>query len=195
MKRDINDLVSSEGADRVRGALASLPVKRAGTRRGKRYGVVAADLWDGGAGCSGFPKVSAEARLVFMYLMSCERSNMIGLFRIKPVNIAADTGIEESKMDHIFEQLKTEDLVKYDHHNYWVWVKQQFRIQSHNVTSKMSPTDKRAISARDLLKHAADEGCPFVDDFRAEYGHWLSLPVEPKEATGAMEGQHKAPLL
>ena len=78
-----------------------------------------------------FSRLSAQAKLLFLYCCTSMRGNSAGMYRITRAQIAFDTALPESKVDTLFSEIEGMNVVWYPEREV-VWVQHFLQHQTHS---------------------------------------------------------------
>ena len=100
-----------------------------------RYAKVESHIWAD----EKFAKLTHDEQLLFLYLLTCPHSNLIGLFVLKPGYSTGDLQISEEDFSNWISAIKKSGLILYDRKTYLIWIKNFLR---HNPLT--NPNQKKA---------------------------------------------------
>lgn len=141
----------------------------------RSYSLLLPAFWTGPTG-KAITAAGKDARILATYLLTCEHSNMIGLYRLPLLYAAEETGMKRREVLQALEQLKISDFAVYDHETEFVWVLEMARFQLGLLPSeRIKEGDKRAKGAARLYKQITSN--PFLGPFHGRYSEVLGLPL------------------
>lgn len=75
--------------------------------RTRKFGAVPCRLWRSAE----YKRLSQAAKLIYLYLLTCEHANAAGVFRLPVAYAAADTGFSVEEIESAHAELEAGDLV------------------------------------------------------------------------------------
>ena len=150
------------------------------------YATIKPQFWIGETGRQ--LRGNVDAQLVAMYLMTCPKSNMIGLFTCPNGTISSQVGIPIRRVNRALRNLIGHGFCRFDFKSGSVWVKNMARYQLGNQLKK---TDNRIVAIKRQLDEMAD--CPFLQEFYDEYGESLCLLDDGERPIGPGQGASASP--
>ena len=100
-----------------------------------RYAKIESHIWAD----EKFAKLTHDEQLLFLYLLTCPHSNLIGLFVLKPGYSTGDLRISEQDFSNWISAIKKSGLILYDRKTCLIWIKNFLR---HNPLT--NPNQKKA---------------------------------------------------
>ena len=80
-----------------------------------------------------FIELEADEKLLFIYLFSNDRANLVGIYDISPKTIAHETDIPKERIGEILADFEMDGKVFRD--GSWVWIVNLFNYNAHNLAS------------------------------------------------------------
>ena len=148
----------------------------------RSYAKFSPRFWTGETG-KAIRQLGADAQALASYLITCEQSNMIGLYYLPIPNITHHVAISTERCVELLDAFARLDFVHYDYHKEFIWVTTAagWQLLSDDEDG-LKPRDKRVKGVRNLLRQLKRQGAPFLDLFRARYDTQLCLSEEAEKA-------------
>ena len=171
---DFNDAVNADRnvAARMPQAITEAPRKLKPFNQRRDYGMVHSNLWLGRR-VPAFRKLSPQAKMLELYLLSSPHSNMLGLYLLPLGYMVADTGLGDEAVSAALIELEDARLVSYDQDTGYVFVRYFIETQVLSEVDALHPKDKRAIHAQRVFESL--QGSPFHEEFFEAHGAALNL--------------------
>jgi len=116
--------------------------------------------------------LSTDARLLAIYLMTCEHFQMVGIYRLPCYFMSHDTGLNDVAADLALTELVVAGFCCYDYELEVVWVVDMATSQVAD-----NPNSKQLKGVRDeLTRLHFDDEFPFVPEFLSRYAAQFGLP-------------------
>lgn len=80
-------------------------------------------------------ELSPLGKLLFIYSWSNTHRNEVCLYELTKRKIANETGIDMSMVNDVLAEVEEAELIRYDHENGFVWVKNAINFQSINANN------------------------------------------------------------
>jgi len=148
---DFCDVLSSnkggEPVQRVAAAIRDAPRKAKPFNQRRQYGTVPSDLWLGER-LPGFRKLSSEAKLLALYLLSSPHANMLGLYKLPLAYMAGDIGLTNEAVRAALNELENAHLASYDDETEYMFVRYFIETQVLAEEERLHPKDNRAVHAQ-----------------------------------------------
>ncbi len=176
----------------------------------RSYAKFSPRFWTGETGKS-IRQLGADAQALASYLITCEQSNMIGLYYLPIPNITHHVAISTERCVELLDAFERLGFAHYDYHKEFVWVTTAASWQLlSDEEDALKPRDKRVKGVQRLLRQLKRQGAPFLELFRQRYDAQLSLstpdekasevpassieaPSKPGSGTGTGTGKRKVP--
>lgn len=146
------------------------------------YGKVAPTFWTRGTGKQ--LRGDADAQLLALYLVTCQASNVIGIFYLPIATMAYETGLPPARVEAALARLGAVAFASYDDETETVWIP---NLAVHQIGESITPGDKRRTGL--VLAEVKRAGKHrYLLDFWARYGEAYRLgpcpvvgmaPIEP----------------
>lgn len=141
------------------------------------YAKVSPQFWIGSTG-KALRKAGAEAQIVAMYLMTSPHANMLGLYWLPELYIAAETGLSPEGASKGLRRAIEAGFCRYDEESEMVWVVEMAQYQ---IAERLEPTDKRCKGIQKELESLPNN--PFSKEFLHRYAVAFNLnTASPSEA-------------
>lgn len=131
------------------------------------YATVRPTFWSRGSGKE--LRGDAQAQVLALYLMTCQHSNMCGIFYVGIPTISHETGLEESAIPGIFSRL--EGIAEYDFKEELCFLP---NMAKHQIGDELKCNDKRKPKLLRELQQFV--GHHFFDAFFSAYAVSYELP-------------------
>jgi hypothetical protein len=172
---DFNDLANARGTAILKEEIEAVVQKKQSRPKKQkiRYGMIPTTFWTD-------PKYievqscSMQAKLTYLYLISCPRRNNIGIFRQPIVSMVVDLRIEVAEIEIALAELVERGLVQIDAATHYVWVVDLFQndvMISRN--GELKPNDNMFIGAVDIFQSLPD--ISLKELFREKYAMQLKF--------------------
>ncbi|MEO7862303.1 MAG: hypothetical protein ABIU05_18100 [Nitrospirales bacterium] len=136
--------------------------------------MVLSQFWTGRTG-KAITVAGKDARILATYLLTCEHSNMLGLYRLPLLYVVEEAGLKRREVIAALEQLRSIEFAAYDPETEFVWVYEMARHQLGLLPQEfIKEGDHRAQGAARLYKQLAPN--PFLLPFYDRYVQTLRLP-------------------
>lgn len=147
----------------------------------RSYAKFSPRFWTGETGKS-IRQLGADAQALASYLITCEQSNMIGLYYLPIPNITHHVAITTERCVELLDAFEHLGFAHYDYHKEFMWVTTAASWQLlSDEEDALKPRDKRVKGVQRLLRQLKRQGAPFLELFRARYDIQLCLSVQPDE--------------
>ena len=141
------------------------------------YAKISPQFWIGSTG-KALRKAGAEAQIVAMYLMTSPHANMLGLYWLPELYIAAETGLTPEGASKGLRRAIEAGFCKYDEASEMVWVVEMAKYQ---IADRLEPADKRCKGIQKDLDTLPNN--PFSKEFVELYASAFHLKkASPSEA-------------
>jgi hypothetical protein len=161
----------------------------------RSYTILLSPFWTGPTG-KRITAAGKDARIVSTYVLSCDHSNMIGLYRLPLLYVMEETGLKRREILSAIEKLRSLEFSQYDEDTEFVWVREMARIQNGLLPGEtLKEEDKRSKGIVALYKHLPSN--PFLGPFFDRYADALRLPLrrdfhsERKDIQSPLHGASK----
>lgn len=128
-------------------------------------------------------KSGLDVQMVALYLLSSPHSSYTSLYQLPVSYIAADTGLDLSRVRAALEAIGDTGFARYDENSEYVWVMDGAKWQ---IGESLKSGDKRVPFIQREFE-SLPEDCPFKGEFLAKYGRAFHISEravkEPKPAT------------
>jgi hypothetical protein len=140
----------------------------------RSHAIVLPQFWTGPTG-KAITAAGKETRILATYLLTCDHSNMIGLYRFPILYGMEETGLKRREILNALDRLRWLEFALYDPSSEFIWVREMARIQlGLLIGESLKDGDKRAKGAASLYKHLPVN--PFLGPFHDRYAEILRLP-------------------
>ncbi len=158
----------------------------------RSYSAIWPTFWTRGSGKK--LRGHTDAQLLAMYLITCERRNMIGLYFIGLPTVAHELGISMERVEQALAKLESKDIdiARYDRDAEVVFLP---RAAHYQLGPVLKVADKRVVMVRRELE--PHRGHRFCREFLAIYGEAYELvndaavPSDDAAEAGRTEGASK----
>lgn len=137
-----------------------------------RYVKVFSDMWIS----EDFKSLSANEKVLFLYLLSCEHCNAIGFYRLPIGYINADIGVDSKTIETCLASLEKRGMISYDKQSSMVLVRNYLRWNFLENENQM----KSAVKSFEQLKRTRLD-CEFVQVVNQYCPHMIEKSVTAKE--------------
>jgi hypothetical protein len=128
------------------------------------------------------------------YLITCEQSNMVGLYYLPIPNITHHVAISTERCVELLDAFARLDFAHYDYHREFIWVTTAASWQLlSDEEDALKPRDKRVKGVQRLLRQLKRQGAPFLELFRARYDSQLCLSAPTDTASEQPASPSEAP--
>jgi hypothetical protein len=112
-----------------------------------------------------------EPLAFYLYLMTNEASNFIGVYRFSKRKAVTDARLMPEQIDSNLALLQTlsEPKICYDDNTKWLWVRGSFARNYKAIKNKSI-----AKNVMKMIDAIVDSDCPFADEFLAKYKDQIS---------------------
>jgi hypothetical protein len=121
------------------------------------YRQIHLEIWDD----PWFFDLNQKAKLLFIYLFSNSRTNLLGLYQISRRKISIETGLSVEDIEDLFADLTRQEKVKTS--DTWIWIPKLLTRNSNNLRSP-----KTQAHIRNSLDEIP-ESCPFKQEWVRYY--------------------------
>lgn len=141
----------------------------------RSHAIVLPQFWTGSTG-KAITAAGKDTRILATYLLTCDHSNMIGLYRLPLLYATEETGLKRREILSALDRLRLLDFALYDLSSEFIWVREMARIQLGLLVGEtLKDGDKRAKGVAALYKHLPVN--PFLGPFHDRYAAILRLPL------------------
>lgn len=146
------------------------------------YGVILHDYWDGETGTKIAAAGGTDALCLGVYLCANHRDNMIGLYRLRYIDITLP--MTRARVASAFQVLAAADFARYDVDTSFVWVVEMARVRLGLQTKQdaLVKGDNRIAFVNRLYDRVDDN--PFLLPFWQRYHEPLHLKVKRRGSQG-----------
>ena len=173
---DVNDVAQEVGLKVVQeglnAAIGATPQKRRRSGQRRSYGTIPSEVWLG-IEIPGFLSLTADAKLVVIYLLSSPHANMLGLYWLPLPYMAREMRLSEERIGAAIETLEAAGMVKYDAASEHIFVKHFVKTQVLGQHDGLTANNNQVTAARTIF--AGLPNTPLKDDLIAAYGKALHL--------------------
>lgn len=141
------------------------------------------DLWND----TWFESLNPQEKLLFLYLLTNDRTNMLGIYEISKRKISFETGLTESAVEKGFESFERVSKIYYTDENYVV-IKNFLKHQRFNTNMKKSALAiyddlPKSLQIKDLDKSdlSVDEGFLMIAEGFGIFNLNRSISISRKE--------------
>ena len=152
----------------------------------RNYAIVPVNIWDSEMSLQ-LRKLGLPYHFTAHYMLTATHSNMIGIYRLSPHDIAGHIGISAEKAEEVIRKLVEIDFCRYDWERNFVWVIEHADIQ----IGTLKPRDKRATGVKKILNNLPKVN--FLEAFISRYDEQLCIsqkPLRSKELELDLEQEH-----
>lgn len=111
---------------------------------------------------------SPQAKLLAIYMMTNERFQMVGIYRLTKHDMKQGTALPGVEVDRALEELCNDGFCHYDAANEFVWVVDMARTQVSD--GKLSPQQQKGV-INELTRVYLEEHAAFVELFFERYAN------------------------
>lgn len=159
----------------------------------RSYAKFSPRFWTGETGKS-IRQLGADAQALASYLITCEQSNMIGLYYLPIPNITHHVAISTERCVELLDAFAHLNFAHYDYHKEFIWVTTAASWQLlSDEEEALKPRDKRVKGVQRLLRQLKRQGAPFLDLFHARYDSQLCLSAPTDTASEHPASPSQAP--
>lgn len=133
----------------------------------RKFAKIKPNIWRS----SKFRQMSAEAKLLGIYLMTNDYFQMVGIYRLPRYFMSKDTSLDQVSSEKALNELIALDFCQYDDDSEFIWVVDMALSQVAD-----NPNAKQLKGAKDELARLHEDECPFVETFVEKYSVVFSLP-------------------
>lgn len=160
----------------------------------RSYAKFSPRFWTGETG-KAIRQLGADAQALASYLITCEQSNMIGLYYLPIPHITHHVAITTERCVELLDAFTTLDFAHYDYQHEFVWVIKMATWQMlTDDEDALKPRDKRVKGVRSLLRMLRRQGAPFLLRFWERYETQLCLSEEAERQAAERERSLARPL-
>lgn len=153
----------------------------------RSYSIVAPTFWTGETGLQ-LAAQGNDARLLALYLITCQRASMIGLYHLPLVIASEELRWPLVTLRKALRKVSESGFAFYHEGFQHVWVP---TLASWQIGESLQPTDKRVKGAHNLLKML--DYSPFLGEFSRRYREILHLDSIEGASPMLLKGLFEAP--
>lgn len=158
----------------------------------RTYSKISPKFWIGPTGRE-IRKLGTIPQLVAVYLLTSPHANLIGLYHLPILYIAADTGIETQDLKNALISLETIGFCQNDFEMEMVWVVEMARYQCLDEGQyALKPADNRVKAIRKEYASLPKSG--LLLSFSEKYSEILCLDTSRVPSNSENEAPYQAPL-